>query len=465
MAQRLDGKRIQPRDLTPAVYEGASIVENIVLASSNHLRDFIGLAEGETLAGPIPRFVTRRNPTLDNYFADLLLRTCYLPVDYLPAYEEHVIRGSQEELPSALNPRLVGAVLLGIGGQSTNPDFHKVYDEHAAEGRRTARSAAEVVFNAHFSRFTERPGTQAVQRVLEEVSTIDAGGGAGGDHLTKYAQNLNLAQFRQPGFVAEPLEPQWKRAILGAVLMASCLTVPLLEKYKNKDALEDLQNEFDLYLRKARAARKEGFLSNVRESAERWVRDIILRPNEAQIGGHVSLFTLRRILFALRNVWQTNVVSFVLGFLLEATLQAQESFADVMERGVPVRPVSDSFVFVYYHKQPHDIQPNRAILARMNNENKGVVAVVYDPVRQITACFSNQPNKRTSKTALPYRIWKRFVDLLVAREHDCWYVLTQDDGKIARFALNGTDSFVGVPMTELTEEDLFGLFSEAVGAA
>src|ERR1044072_2300892 len=115
MTDSFNGLVIQPSDLTSTVGGVKSIVESIILASSNHLRLHLGLLQGETIPGTIPKFVTRRNPSLDNYLADLILRTCYQAVDYLPVYEEHIIQGSQDELSTELNPWLVDSILIGIG--------------------------------------------------------------------------------------------------------------------------------------------------------------------------------------------------------------------------------------------------------------------------------------------------------------------------------------------------------------
>src|SRR5437667_9123138 len=113
----MNAKEILPPQVRLRPLESASLIEAIVLASSNSLRRHIGLKEDETIAGPVPRFVTRKNPSLDNYFAELLLRSSYDAIDYLPAYEEHVLYGSPDELPSHLNAGLSGAILIGIGGR------------------------------------------------------------------------------------------------------------------------------------------------------------------------------------------------------------------------------------------------------------------------------------------------------------------------------------------------------------
>jgi hypothetical protein len=455
MNRRLDGKIIQPNDLTPKVYEGSSIVEHIVLATSNHLRTYFALKDNEIVSGLIPKFVTRKNPSLDNYFAELLLRTCYSPVDYLPIYEEHVIRGSQEELPSNLNPRLVDAILLGIGGMSNNPDFRKVYDEHSGHGTRSAKSVTQVVYEEHLAKYSERVGIKSIWPILEEINYIDSEGGAPYDHIFNITKSLNIAQFKQPGFVSECLEPQWKRAIIGAILMSVCVSVSAFENYDNEKALADLEQEWALYQKKSEKMIQGGFLEKVDPEAAKWVKERILNPKQSELKGKPIFFSLRKMLFALRNVWHPQVTSFLVGFLFESMLQAQQSFLQILKQEIPFRALSGSYAFIYYQKQPQDKMPNRGLLLRMNEMKKKAAIVVFDPVRQITGIFCNR--------FMPKKVWANFIDLLIENEGDeVWYVPTQDTGEYASFVLNGTESFVGVPMSALSENDLLELFREAI---
>ncbi len=459
MNRHLDGKRIQPVDLTPDVYAEASIVENMVLASSNHLRTCLELQKDELLSGLIPKFVTRRNPSLDNYFADLLLRTCYMPVDYLPGYEEHVIRGYQKELPSEFNPSLVDSVLIGIGGMSGNPDFNRVYDEHDDHGTRRAKSASQVIFQEHLEHLKhlkdDHPHMQSLRQILLEINNVDSQGGASYDHLSSVVRNLHIAQFLKPGFVVECLEAQWKRAIIGAILMSVCVSVDAFKHYDNLKAIQVLEHEWNLYFEKSEHLRESGLLEGIEPTVVEYVKSMIHRPYMLEIRGKPSFFTHRRILFALQRVWHPQVVSFIMGFLFEAMLQVQKGFEEMIKRPVSFHSLPGSYVFIYYQKEPKDKLPHRGLVARMNNEQKRAIVVIHDSFHQITAVFRNKH--------LPYHVWKRFYDCLIEKEGDrVWYTPTQEDGKIANFLLNGTESFTGVPMTNLTDQVLFELFSRAV---
>ncbi len=455
MNQRISNMQIRPKDLTPSVYEGASIIEKIVLASSNELRNYFELKPKDCMLGPIPKFVTRKNPSLDNYFAELLLRSCYEPVNSLPPYEEHVIRGSQEELPTDQNPRLANAILIGIGGQSENPDFIRVYDEHSSGGTRHSMSVSQIVFERHVLPFGNQRVITNLMPIMNEINIIDSKGGAPYDHIFNLAKSLNMAQVSFPGFVSECLLPQWKRAIIGAILMSVCVSIGSFENYDNSKALDELKKEWDTYQQKSIVVAKAGFLKEANSIAVSWVGNKILNPSVSSVSGRDSFFSVRKMLFALRRVWHPQIVSFLMGFLFESMIQMQHSFNNLKEKEVPIRKVCKSYSFLYYMKETMDKLPNRVLLSRMNDGREKAIIVIYDPVRQNTAIF------RTRE--LPINVWKTFYKTLIAQETDkVWYTPLSANGKIAEFILNGTDSFAGAPITKFGEEALIKLFEESI---
>src|SRR5438132_965756 len=123
---------------------GTVITDYLIIESSNKLRNLFGLKNGELISRSYPKIVTRKDPSLDNYFAELLLRSSYKETSHSPEFEEIVVRGSDEDLPTKLNPQIKEAVLIGIGGKSNNKDFIAAYDEHSEAGTRTADSASQV---------------------------------------------------------------------------------------------------------------------------------------------------------------------------------------------------------------------------------------------------------------------------------------------------------------------------------
>jgi hypothetical protein len=453
----ISAKEIQPSQVRLNAPCWPSLVGAIVLASSNCLRRHFDLQEGETLLAPVPRIVTRKNPSLDNYFAELLLRSCYEAVDYLPPYEEHVLYGSPDELPSRLNAGLSGAILIGIGGRSRNPDFVKAYDEHAYHGTRNSASVSQIVFAEHLDRYGTRPGVNSTSLLLNEINRIDSGGGASYDHLYNILKSLNYAEFIQPGFVVEALDPQWKRAVIGACLSSICVAISLFKQYDLEEATRDLSREWDGYVARLERRVRCGFPGKINATSLAEVRRSILQPKEPQTDGLPDYLTLKRILFAFRHSWHPSVCEYLLEFLFEAMRQSQQSFQDIRDSFLPIRRIDGKHFFVYYRQRPEDRIPHRGLLARLNSERMKGILMVFNPAHKVTAVFCSRH--------LPKKIWRRFVDSLLKIEGDSvWYVPRTNDDDYASFALNGTESFRGTPRSSLQEEDFFNVFAEVVAS-
>lgn len=452
MTDPLDGKRLQPPDIVVEEERAFSLADAITLASSNHLRRMLGLCENDGIAAPAPRCATRKNPSLDNYLAELLLRTCHLPGHHVPAFEEHWIRGSTHELSTELNPALVGAVLIGIGGASRSPEFKAVYDEHRPGGQRSTRSTTEVVCERHLGSLGDRPGLRMLKPLVEEVSAIDAAGGATYEHLYSIAKILHVARFPQPVLLEGRLEQPWKRAILNASL-TSVGTVPCTA-YDNEAVLVALARELDRYVEgaaegggSARGGWDAGVAGRVRER--------LRKTSQAEVHGAVSILTLRKVYYALQRVWHPSVVSVVMSVFFESLFQAQFSFEDIQHRPLRFERLPRGQHFLYYVRRAGDILPHRGLMARMDRERKHGILAVYDPLWRSTMLMRSR--------SVPYDTWHQLVSLVRGADRaDCWYTPTQPDGTFANFLLNRSESFVGTPATRLTPNSLLGLCHQAL---
>jgi hypothetical protein len=451
MPDSLDGKHLRPLDVVLDGEQAFRLDDALLLASANHLRSSLGLVGDELLEALPPRCATRKNPSLDNYLAELLLRTCHAPSHCVMPFEECWIRGSPQKLSTALNPTLTGAVLIGIGGASESADFRKVYDEHRAEGRRSTRSTTQVIFEEHLARFAARPALGTLLPVVEEVSRIDAQGGATSDHLYSLLKVLHAARFAYPGDVHERLDSGRKRAIMDAALAA--VASESFSAYDNEATLATMVREFDAYVE---------YAADDPPLAESWdtevagrVRDRLNKPAQAQVHGSTSLITLRRTYYALRRVWTAPVTSFVMSFFFESLLQAQRSFDDMQKRTFRFERMPHGTCLLYYERQPGDILPHRGIMARMNRERRHGILIVHDPMWRSTMIM------RAGQLA--YSVWNRFAGSVARSEQgDCWYTPTQKDGTIANFLLNRSESFIGAPVSHLGPERLGRIFADAL---
>lgn len=447
---RIDGKNILPELLKEKAIVGSSIIEDIILASSNKFREYLNIPHNKLIKGPINKCVTRKDPSLDNYCADLILRTCYEPISDVPVFEEHLIRDSEQVLSSELNPRLQGAILIGIGGQSENRDFVAKYDEHDKDGKRVLPSATQVVIERHLLNMTSPENYDKIYPLIEIINKQDSEGGSSYDSLNLLTKNLHYAQFKQPGFVIENLSAQWKRSIIESTLLALMLNVKELNDADTDYLLNLAKEEIDNYTSKRNDLVNKGFLiENIKNESIDYVSNKLLGP----IGK--NYLTFKEICFALRNTWDKKICSFIISFFLESAFQLQQEYFDFSNRKINEIVSENKFSLIYYEMGPQDMLPNRPILGKLNKERKRGVLIVYNPYLQITAIFHNN-------FFFP-KLWKRFVDLLREKEpKDRWYTPTSESGEYAAFVLNGTRSFVGVKMTELKPEDYAVIFKESI---
>lgn len=446
---------IQPLDVEDilAVRDG-SLLDGLTAAAANGLRGHLGLADAELAPGRLRDVVTRRDPSLDNYFAELLLRTCHAPDESLPRFDEIVLREPETALSSEKHPRVVGAVLIGVGGQTANGDFADVYDEHVGGGERLADSAAAVVVQRHLAGLEERPQLKALRPLLLEHNRRDARGGVPGmDHCISIAKGLNRAQFAFPGNIVEPLPPAWKRAIWGVALSSLCMEADALASVNHGAAAERLRAYWRQWLERS------GYAAN---GAADYVESRVAAQAE-----NPSHFILRKVLLAMERRWRPAVTEFVLSFLFDTLLQLQEEYGRIslaLEDPDDVdyirREMVKGGLFMYLEVQPRDLLPHRALISALNQQRQPGILVVYDAAVQSTAVFRNNHLPHSA----PQDVWPRFVRQLQALEPHTWYVPTQPTGAIAGFVINRTRSFMGLPPTGLSPDELRELFAAELWA-
>lgn len=427
------------------------IVQFLINESSNKLRTFFDLSEKELLKGLMPRIVTRKDPSLDNYFAELLLRTCYPPITHLSEFEEIVVRGDNVELPTNLNPQIKGAILIGIGGQSHNRDFIRSYDEHnASDGTRTVDSASQVVFFAHLNTYRRtKANIHGILPILNELNRVDSEGNAPENHLIQMTKNLHLAQFQSPGYVVEGFSVQLKRAVIDAILASLCLNVGSIRRIDMEQTGEDLRVAWKQYRSRRDVAVKDERLPSISMvSFGKVVNRTTGKNRDSLERERTHPFSLRRIFFALKKTWGNEVALFVVGFLMEALLQLQQEYENGLNMVIsPIRIPGTDYSLIYHVMSPSDMRPHRALISRINNGNQKSFVVVKDSHRQIMSIFKTSPIDEGK--------WLKVINWLNRTEPGRWYCPFNDDTqKHATFILNGTRSYLGSEPSELGHKEL-----------
>jgi hypothetical protein len=428
----------------------SNIFDKLILESSDKLRELLGLTAHEVIPKPFPKIVSRKDLSLDNYFADLILRACYKKIDVLPEFEEIVIRGSDEELPTKLNPQIKGAVLIGIGGRSKNKDFISSYDEHSEQGARSADSASQIVFFRHLNKHKKtHPGVRSILPILNEINLVDSKGGAGENHLNQIAKDLHLYKFYKPGFIVEELPSQWKRAIIESILVSVCIKNKELKKIDSNESTKELREIFKKYIIHRQKAVDNGVFMPLSDKEN--ISNIIFDKVRGRIASNVreadSFFTLRRIFFALKSVWGENIAYIIIAFVFEAKLQLTAEFVRTSRISLDETYIAESKSYlIYYIMSQDDMKPHRGIGHKLNEEQKNGIVVLKDPRRYTTAIFK-------SKLLDGYK-WERFVNWLQHEEPGLWYIPFDKEKGLAEFILNGTRYYLGSEPSSLSKDDL-----------
>ncbi len=469
---------VMPGDVTPSNFPGEALFDAVTLASSNAIRTALSIPRTGLIKTALPRFATRANPSVDNYMADLLLRSCYPSTDYIPEYSEHVIRlGVGGAALAEVNPGLVGAVLIGVGREAPLTSVAAVYDEHNPDGSRAARAACEVVHKRHI----EPAGLElppGYVSVLEEICRIDSEGNRANiasAHLNSVTKALHVSRLRLPGQSSERIYPVWKRAIVEACLTAAILAkdevASIDEGELQRRALRFWGAAYRPRMLKGIVSRYWGFRDPefVKE-----MRNQLLRVDSS--ARSVNL-TMANLVVAMECAWPQETAHFLLTLLMEGPVQAQMTFHRVEElaerawnsrrKAVPSERINmypiesrdggDVYHWVtIYEMAPSDSIPHRGIQHALGrNQVKGIL-VVKNPQAQTMAIFASGQQKNK----LEPLIWDSFVETLLNREPDRWYRPINSKGP-APFVLNGTESLLQEP-SRLSNGNLIGIFKATV---
>jgi hypothetical protein len=441
---------VQPRDITQEILASEEGLDLLTVAASNAVRAILTKMPGFALREPLPRLVTRAHPSLDNVFAELLVRSCWRPTFPPPAYEERLIFGSAAELSPVLNTGLAGSVLIGIGGLSARTDVIAIYDEHAVAGRRRRDSASQVAWDALLPNQTVHDAPGGVSAVLREINAIDSSGGSSYDHLGSISKGLHLTRFPSPAFQSIPIAPEWKRAVLGGALAAVCCYADEGAASNDQAAAESLASEWQRHVA-ARGSNNgaNGLPAVSADAIDQAVRRTVKRQTLV-VDGVPSRLTLRRVVLALQHCWERAAAELIASILLEAVLQTQMGFERSWNATCSVSDAGGGVEFIYYEVRPEDVLPHRGILSRLGRHHKTGLLVVRNGHAGTVAAFPT--------SLLPAPVWDRFVASLLEREGDgTWYVPTGDDGRRSKFILNGTEWNVDRAPTSLGVSDLLQL--------
>lgn len=460
----------------------------------------------------LERIIVHTNPHLDEYFAELMFRLCLPQEKRSCEFLEQSIFSKTNDL--ACQHLWPTAAVLGIGGTvsgGTRPLFlldEHVIDEDIGKSARSASSCSALV-----AQMLLRHLPTPLGMLLREVNAIDEYGNAHQQSLANLIKQLHEVRFAfkidpaSDKYVRDTLTPDWKRAIVDASIAAIvyCLEekIDLIgnpdEKKKSLDESfthykENCAHRGNPYFPKA-----ENFLGSTYGDQTKFFAEAILKKNETHNGKRVKvpimdaagneipqLLLLSRVIFACEHCWGTNLRDIIATHFWEVAMlgqlnfyPAQDAIREMFDKNVnrmvsPVGFLRREILppmnlgggwrcpvwIVSIAPDSSAVLPNRAIVNYINENNnidprnkreqKGCgLVLVQDTFRGTSVLFKC--------SGVPEHKWRQLVDLIKTRENECWHVVSNPDGGIASFIVNGNKAHQYVPRTGLDVTTLAAL--------
>jgi hypothetical protein len=459
----------------------------------------------QDVLGSLERIIVHTEPHLDEYFAELLFRSC-LPREKQKCefIEQSVFSATNDLGCQHLWP---SAAVLGIGSTAAAgvmPLF--LFDEHVSGQSKIAASCSQVVAEKMFNSIPA-----AVATVLTEVNAIDEFGGGHPQNLNNLIKTLHEARFWFGKDTADDTEmrdnltPEWKRAIVDACLAAVITCVEDGIDLKSEPAAKraSLTSSLDNYIQCSVHAGHPRFqdtanrIRSVFGDQVNVFRDAFLRNRRGPINDAAGqpipqLLILSRVCFACEHCWGTKLRDVITTHFWEQEFQKQLNFYAVEDtikslfatgKGRAVTPIgaftrtglpeimadvrtAGAQQQIQKKKRPVWVvsvtpaagifKPNQAISSFINKNNGGCgLILVRDTMVGTSALFKC--------SAIPQTQWQRLVSEIINKEGEsnpslagnesessgCWYVPRDSGGGIAPFILNGNKSHQYVPRSGL----------------
>lgn len=442
---------------------------------------------------PIPpnsvkRHIVHTDPHLDEYFAELLFAACSpTGTDHVEFVEEAIFAEDNDLGAQQLWPE---AVVFGIG-RTVSSDIEPLllFDEHLAGQGKTSPSCSYIVYK-YLASQCHVGFPSSIMALLREINAIDAYGNADAQHLANTVKLIHNVRFlfskgnTPADDVKDFLDPLWKR-----VIVICCVTAVVYALENGIDLLSDpdakkkaIQKSLNHYLANTPHRQHSRFndafhgITSLFGNQEGAFRRAILfgsngRPIVDKSRANIpQLLLLSRICFASDHCWGTEISQVIMMHLWESEFQKQLNFLTVSEElktavGSGKRKEVRTSVGTIRYDILGSIDAEKKIYdpqSRSNRLQKCRLPLWIIGIKPSADVFSvhqaalNYINKHNQECGLllvensflgtkvifrgdsiPDQKWKRLVDELKAVEPDCWYDVSTDPNRPAKFLNNG----------------------------
>jgi hypothetical protein len=430
------------------------------------------------------RHIVHADPHIDEYFAELLMRSCYSNAENVEFVEESLYSKDNDLSACLLWPE---SIVFGIGANTRfKCEPFLMFDEHKGAKGRSTPSCSQSVADYLKEQFGLLVGN-SLGEILKEINAVDEFGRAHPQHLGNVIKTLHRIRFYIPDNGDEKrtsrkhLSPEWKRALVNACIVgvANCLEnkIELVENAEEKR--KSLFRSLNYYRKRTMLKSNKHFeeamntiSSNYGNQKDVFKKAYLKDSNSREIVGSdgkrsEQIFVLSRVCFGMENTWGKEIADMIMMHLWEVIFQQQLSYLTLMEVleqqngktgdinettsiGVVKRRVIDVKIEENNrsYKQPmwilgispkNDIiEANKAALSIINdNNNQCGIILLEDDVLGIKTIFKA---KNT-----PSDIWGKITGILLEVEPDCWYQPSNDSGEQAPFICNGSKAHQYMP--------------------
>jgi hypothetical protein len=454
------------------------------------------------------RTIVHINPHLDEYYSELIFRTCLnIDMSNIEFVEEAIYSENDDLLAQELWPQ---AVVFGIGSTiSPGSEPLMKFDEHIKGKGRFSDSCAELV-TKYITNNNLKSLSNSVLTLLKEVNSIDAFGKAHPQNLGNIIKTLHNVRFMfskgdtPKDDVRDKLTPSWKRSIIDAFLVSIVYALD-----ENLDLINDpkekknfLLNTLKIYKSKSLHVNNPlfekayNFISSEYGDQAKVFSEAILRDADNNnildnVGNTIpQLLLLSRVCYSSYSCWGEEIAEMLMMHIWESELQKQMNFLTIekelesnfdntqivqkrtligeigkrtLTKVMSNKIIKDRIrnkIITSNEKCPLEIifispssgifEPHKAATNYINDNNfRFGLVLVEDSYLGTKALFRTE--------GFPKDRWIKLVKVIMDYEPNCWYDATKDPSKPAYFIVNGTLAHQYVKRSGIDLESLTSL--------
>lgn len=325
-------------------YDG--LLSMLSSTSAEYIKHILKPKQSLNIEKTLIRNIVHTDPHLDEYFAELLFRSCLSTNMSNIEFIEQTMYSEDDLGCRQLWPH---AAVFGFGDaplSGKQPPL-VLFDEHRQSGDDKNTTCSQIVIS-----YLKKNGqignafSSSIWKLLNEVNTIDMHGNAHSQHLGNIIKILHNVRFLfsigdlNKDDVRDFLPPLWKRALIDACIVSIvyCLENKIDLTHNPLDMKSELEKSLEGYKEKCLHRGKEnnfdGAFQKIKSNYGGQInifRDALLKNKTELIkdnfGNNIpQLLILSRICFACNQCWGEKISHAIMAHIFEVDFQKQVNF-------------------------------------------------------------------------------------------------------------------------------------------